>query len=98
MVKRLFRLESSWEALPKFLYLVRCSLDKLSCDSHRWLTLPVCHSALTAGNWQSWGTGEHSRALPVYSIHERCLKLYTINRFKTKAKGSLTFIDKGFHE
>ena len=56
--------ESSREISDKCEYLVRCSLDHFSCDSQRWRTLPVCHSSLTAGNWQSWGAGKQSGALP----------------------------------
>ena len=45
-----FNFEISWDALAKFEYLVHCILDQLSCDYHRGPTLPVCPSALTAGN------------------------------------------------
>ena len=62
--------ESSLEASAKFEYYLRCPLDQLSCDPHRWRSLPVCNSALTASNRYSWGTGEHSGALPVYRIHK----------------------------
>ena len=61
---------SSQEASAKYEYLLRCSLDQLSCDPKRWHTMPVCNSALTAGNQQSLETGKHSKALPVHSILE----------------------------
>ena len=75
---------------------MRCSLDQLSSDSHKRRTLPVCHSALTAGNWPSWGSGEHSQALPVYEKQEHFPIIYTY-RLKKNAKATQTFIDNGYH-
>ena len=73
---------------------MQCSLEQLSCEPHGWRTPPVCHPALTPGNQQGWGKGEHSWALPVNGIHE---KAYTF-RFEKFAKGNLPFIDKGCYE
>ena len=82
-------------ALAQFEYLVCCSLELLNCQSHRWRT--VCYPAITPGNWQTWGRGEHFWTLPVNSIHENFKKL-THSGFEKNAKGTHTFIDKGYYE
>lgn len=63
----------------------------------RWRTLPVSHPAFTAGNRHSSGRGEHSWAVPVVA-HMKIVKKFARTDFEKIAKGTLTFIDKGYHE
>ena len=53
----------------------------------RWV---VCHSAFTAGKWQSWGTSQQLRTLSVYTIHGNCQEICTF-RFKDNCKESFNF-------
>ena len=78
--------------LGKLEYLVRYSLAQLSNDSHRWRSLPVSYSALTA-RLAELGYGPTL----CHSLQENCLKLNTLN-FEKNEKGTVTFINRGYLE
>ena len=53
----------------------------------------VSHSALIAGDWQSWGTRKYSMTLPVWFLRMRTVENFKRIKLKKLAKGNVIFID-----